>query len=153
MPCAARRPALLDADEWLEAECALGPALFTADEHDQPWAIFVASAHNVLKELEQVRHIGDANHPTNFELEAQKALVRHAIRHHHGIRLNDDHWGYTGKLFLKLFEEGRAAMRGRSRTFRFGDLIKETWQEGFHGGFLYRDLEGVVVYKRFSWIA
>lgn len=119
----------------------------------RPDPVFFAKAQDVLQRLDAVRHTGDSMHPTKFELEAQKALLRHAIQYGVTFQLNDDHWGRTGYLLLTLFEVGKASMEIDGKRFHFAELIKEDWwvsdeQLGGHGGFLYRDSDGNVIYKR-----
>lgn len=116
------------------------------------------TAQALLAELEKIRHIGDSMHPNKFEMDAQKALLRHAIRHRIEIRLHDDHWGRTMWALLKLFEEGQAQLLLGDSTYGFSDLIKEDWKEGTkplmsHGGILYRNEMGEVLFKTMSWIS
>jgi hypothetical protein len=97
-------------------------------------------------------------HPNKFELEAQRALLRHAIRHRAEFRLQDDHWGRTMWALLKLFEQNEAQIVSGDRCYTIADVEKENWREGTdpmmsHGGILYRDQMGKVIYKTMSWIS
>jgi hypothetical protein len=123
-----------------------------------PEPVFSASAQDLLEGLEATRSIGGATHPNKLELEAQRALVRHAIRNHVPFKLHDDHWGRTGYVLIGLFERGKATMEVDGRSYRFSDVTKEDWREGTHplasqGGFLYRDSAGAVLFKRWTWIS
>ncbi len=151
MPCKTgglRRP---DPNEPLEVSCSVESGV-------SPEPVFFTTAQDLLRGLEGARHIGDSSHPNKFELEAQRALLRHAIRNRVEFRLHDDHWGRTGYVLLSLFEEGKATMQINGKTYRFSELTKEDWREGTdplasHGGFLYRDSAGVVIYKKWTWIS
>jgi hypothetical protein len=141
----------LEASEPLEVSCS-------ALSEVEPEPVFYLSAQDFLRELENSRHIGDSEHANRYELDAQKALLRHAIRYRVSMRLHDDHWGRTGWLLLKLFEGGRASMELGSRRIQFSQLTKEEWREGTEplasqGGFHYRDAEGTVVFRRWTWIS
>ena len=120
--------------------------------------MFSALAGELLEGLEAARPVGGATHPNALELEAQRALVRHAIHHGTRFKLQDDHWGRTGYVFVTLFEQGQATMDINGRNFRFSDVAKENWMEGTQpfasrGGFLYRDAGGVVLFRRRTWIS
>jgi hypothetical protein len=59
-------------------------------------------------------------HANKFEMEAQRALVRHVIRYRNrDFRLNNDHWNRTGWVLLALFEEGKATMQWETNGFDF----------------------------------
>jgi len=151
MPCKTGRPRPPDPNEPLEVSCS-------ASSEVAPEPVFFVSAQDLLHELEQRRHIGDSGHANRFELEAQKALLRHAIRYRVQFRLHDDHWGATGWALLNLFEEGKATMHLDDRTFQFADVCKEEWRVGTNplgsrGGFCYRDRTGTIVFKRWTWIS
>jgi hypothetical protein len=118
--------------------------------------VFFTTAQELLQALEGARHVGDSEHPNKLELEAQRSLLRHAIRNRVKFRLHDDQWGRTGYVLLSLFEKDKATMKLDSRTYRFSELTKEEWREGTdplgsRGGFLYRESSGLVVYKRWTW--
>ncbi len=124
----------------------------------EPDPVLFAAAPDLLQELEKTRGIGDSTHANRFELEAQRALVRHALRYRINFRLNDDHWGCTGSVLLRLFEQGKATMQVDQRRFQFSELKKEDWsvvhgRRARCGGFLYRDSTGNVVYKLGTWIS
>ncbi|MBK1829523.1 hypothetical protein JIN77_02200 [Verrucomicrobiaceae bacterium R5-34] len=113
-------------------------------------------AQDLLPVLEDTRHIGDSMHPNKLEMEAQRALVRHSIRHHAPFRLNNDHWGRTGWAFLRLFEEGKGQIELGGVRYGFSELTKADWQEGddplaMQGGFTYASPEGAIVFKTMTW--
>lgn len=121
-----------------------------------PEPLFSALAQDILVGLEAAQPIGDASHPNTLELEAQRALVRHAIRHGVPFKLHDDHWRRTGYVLVELFDRGKATMEVEGKRFRVSDVTKEDWREGTHpmrscGGFLYRDSSGIVLFKRWTW--
>ncbi len=117
--------------------------------------IFVV-AQDLLPILEETRHIGDSNHPNKFEMEAQRALVKHVIRHNVNFRLNNDHWGRTGWAFVKLFENGKGEIEFSGKRYRFDQLRKEDWQEGhdslaMQGGFTYSSNDGQILFRTITW--
>jgi hypothetical protein len=123
-----------------------------------PEPVLFTSAQDLLKQLEATRHFGDSTHPNRLELDAQKALLRHAIRHLVNFRLNDDHWARTSFALLDLFEQGKAIMQIETTKFTFSDICKEEWQDVVGplcgcGGFLYRDPTGKVICKIQTWIS
>ncbi|HEX5221077.1 MAG TPA: hypothetical protein VFZ59_16050 [Verrucomicrobiae bacterium] len=151
MPCKVGGPRLPDPNDPVEISCVV-----LSDVTPHP--TFFTSAQSLLKALEEVRHIGDSMHANKYELEAQRAILRHCVRYRTNFRLNDDHWGRTGYTLLKLFEEGQAAMKIGERIISFTELTKEEWREGVdplasHGGFLYRDSAGTLIYKRNTWVS
>lgn len=151
MPCKAGGPRLPDPNDPVGVSC-------TVRSDVNPHPTFFTSAQALLKALEETRHIGDSMHANKYELEAQRALLRHCVRYRTKFRLNDDHWGRTGYALLKLFEEGQATMKIGERAFVFTELTKEEWREGddplaSHGGFLYRDSSGVLIFKRHTWVS
>lgn len=116
------------------------------------------SAQVLLELLEQTRHIGDSMHPNKFELEAQKALLKHCIRVRAEFRLHDDHWGRTGWALLSLFEQGRATLEYEQKRYQFSDVTKAEWQEGddplgMQGGFSYISEDGATIFKTMTWIS
>ena len=119
---------------------------------------FVLECQELLNLLETTRHMGDSSHPNRIELEAQRALLRHAIRHKIDWRLNDDHWGRTGYAILSLFERGKATMRYEGSQYSFADILKDEWSD-VHGplcgtgGFLYRTPVGVTLFKISTWVS
>ena len=150
MPCknGVRRPA---AAELIAITCRI--------YSDSGEALEVILPANVLLEkLATTRHIGDSEHANRYELEAQRALVRHAIRYRVSWTLRDDHWHRTSYACLELFERGQASLLVADRSFSFHEVRKEEWREGTgslasHGGFLYRDSAGAVLFKRSTWRA
>jgi len=153
MPCkngvpAFRRP---DPNAPLEALCKI-------DSMVEPPPILITTAQQLLAALEKTTPIGDSRHPNRLELETQRALLRHAIRHRAVFRLNDDHWGRTKYAALALFEAGEAEMEIGDSCYRFKDLTKIDWQEVDgplcgEGGFEYRNSEGVVIFKAMTWVS
>lgn len=123
-----------------------------------PRPVLITTAQQLLAALENTRHFGDSKHPNRLELEAQRALLRHSIRHRAEFRLNDDHWGCTGGVLLKLFENGDATMQVGDATYAFRDLTKAEWQEGTHplaseGGFEYRTADRHIIFKTMTWVS
>lgn len=151
MPCKTGRPRPPDPNKPLTVSCEI-------EASGGSRMVFFAIAQELLRRLEGVRHVGDDSHPNKIELEAQRALLRHAIRYHVKIRLNDDHWAQTSSLLTRLFEEGLATMQIGDRGYRFSEITKEEWREGtqplaMNGGFLYRDVNGNEIYRRMTWIS
>jgi hypothetical protein len=149
MPCHQGGPRRPDPNDSVEISCPVHSDV-------APAPIFFTSAQELLPRLESEHHIGDSRHANKFELQAQRALVRHALLYHVAFRLNDDHWGRTGYVLIKMFEEGKATMQINDKKFHFSDLAKEDWigssePLASYGGFLYRDSTGTVVYKRRTW--
>lgn len=112
----------------------------------------------LLEKLNSIPHVGGAEHANRYELEAQRALIRHALQHRLPWTLRDDHWGRTGYACLELFEQNQGTLVVADRSFAFAELRKEDWREGTasrasRGGFLYRDAAGVVLFKRRTWIS
>lgn len=112
----------------------------------------------LLTELENTRWIGDSSHPNKFELEAQRALLRHAIRHHLDWRLNDDHWGRTGFAILRLFEKGHGTMLIDGNEYQFVDIVKDEWSDVQgplcgEGGFSYRTKDGTELFRIMTWVS
>lgn len=123
-----------------------------------PQLVIFTEAQVLLEVLDQTRHIGDSRHPNKFEIEAQRALLRHFIRVNHDLRLHDDHWGRTGWALLSLFEQGRATIEFEKHRYEFSKVTKVEWQEGDHplgmeGGFSYVTSEGTTIFKTTSWIS
>lgn len=119
---------------------------------------FRLNPEDLLSELESTRHIGNSSHPNKFELEAQKALLRHAIRHRLDWKINDDHWGRTGYAILRLFELGRATMLYGGAEYQFRDIVKEEWRNVSgplcgEGGFLYRTKDGTEIFRIMTWVS
>ena len=120
---------------------------------------FYASAQDLLEVLDQTRHFGDSSHPNKFELEAQRALLRHVVRHRvDGFALHDDHWGRTSSVLERLFEQNKAYMEADGKRFTFAELTKEEWSDvtaplAGEGGFLYRDARGTVIFKQMTWVS
>ncbi len=149
MPCKTGGPRRPDPNEPVEVSCSVHSEV-------RPDPVFFAAAQDLLQELEKARHIGDSKHANKFELEAQRALFRHAIRYRVNFRLNDDHWGRTGFVLLSLFEHAKATMQIDQRRFHFTEVTKEDWigsnePLAGYGGFLYRDSTGNVIYKIGTW--
>jgi len=125
-------------------------------EGDSP--VIHVNAEVLRDNLEQIRHFGDSMHANKFEMEAQRALVRHAIRYRVAFELHDDHWGRTGFALVALFEEGLATLETGGLRYKFLELSKESWVEGTdpmaqQGGFLYRDPDGKIILKMWTWIS
>ncbi len=123
-----------------------------------PRLLIITEARSLLEVLDHTRHVGDSSHPNNFEMEAQRALLRHFIRVHHDFRLHDDHWGRTGWALLNLFEQGKATIEVEQKKYLFSDVTKAEWQEGDHplgmeGGFSYVSSDGTTIFKTMSWIS
>ncbi len=151
MPCKKGAPKRPDSKEPVSVSCEVSSKYSGR-------TVIHTSAQVLLAELEETRHIGDSMHPNKFELEAQRALLRHFIRVHHDFRLHVDHWGRTGWALLKLFEQGRATLECEQARYQFSDLTKTEWQEGDHplgmqGGFSYLDENGTIVFKTMTWIS
>lgn len=151
MPCKNDWPRRPDPNEPVQVSCSLDSGVDTT-------VLFLATAQDLLRVLEETRHIGDSSHPNRLELEAQRAILAHAIRHHVEFRLHDDHWGKTSYAFVVLFEDGKASMESCGTPYQFSDLTKEDWRVGSdplasHGGFLYRNALGNVIFKMFTWIS
>lgn len=118
MPCKTGGPRRPDPNEPVETSCSVHSEV-------RPDPVFFAAAQDLLQELEKARHIGDSMHENKFELEAQRALLRHAIRYRVNFRLNDNHWSRTGYVLLNLFEHGKATMQVDQRRFHFTEVTKE----------------------------
>ena len=115
-------------------------------------------AQDLLSALETTPHVGDLSHPNRYELEAQRALLRHAIMHHVDWRLNDDHWGKTGFAILSLFEQGHATMNFNGSFYKFKYLVKKNWSDisgprAGEGGFLYCTQNAEVIFKIMTWVS
>ncbi|HEY1123166.1 MAG TPA: hypothetical protein VGE67_16250 [Haloferula sp.] len=143
-------PAKLDLTRPLEVACPV--------ESDTGSPVtFHASAQDLLEALDKIGHVGDSTHPNKLEVEAQKGLLHHVIRYRNrDFQLHDDHWGRTGYALINLFESHKATIEVEGKRHTFADLTKEEWKEGtdslaMHGGFLYRDASGTVIYKRGTW--
>lgn len=151
MPCKTGSPKQPDPNEPLQVSCTL-------DSGVGGEVVLETTAQDLLKLLDETRHIGDSSHPNRLELEAQRSLLRHAIRNRVKIRLQDDHWGRTGIALVRLFEDGKATIQSCGNTLQFANLVKENWRFGTnplgsHGGFLYRDPSGNIVFKTVTWIS
>jgi len=122
-----------------------------------PAVTFYASAQDLLEALGQIGHIGDSTHANKLEVEAQKGLLNHVIQYRNRqFQLHDDHWGRTGYALLNLFEDHKATIQVEGKRLTFAEVTKEDWKEGtdflaMHGGHLYRDANGAVIYKRGTW--
>ena len=151
MPCKNGTPKRPDPKEPVSVSCEISTK-YTGR------SVIYTSAQTLLEALEETRHIGDSMHPNKFELEAQRALLRHCIRVRAEFRLHDDHWGRTGWALLSLFEQGRATLECEQGHFQFSDLTKTEWQNGDHplgmeGGFSYIAGDGTIVFKTMTWIS
>jgi len=124
-----------------------------------PPVTFRTTTQDLLEALNQTRHFGDSSHPNKFELEAQRALLRHVVRHRvNSFALHDDHWGRTSGVLERLFEQNKASMEADGKRFTFAELTKEEWSDVIHplageGGFLYRDASGTVIFKQMTWVS
>ena len=91
-------------------------------------------------------------------MEAQKALLTHAIKHKIDWHLRDDHWGRTGYAILSLFEAGTGLMRYDDQEHDFSSLTKQVWSD-VHGplcgtgGFHYRDPADKIIFKISTWVS
>jgi len=151
MPCKNETPKRPDPKKPAKVSCIINSGI-------ESNITIVTSAQNLLEVLDETRHIGDSKHANKYELEAQRALLRHAIRYRTEMRLHDDHWGRTKWALLKLFDQGEAEFECGDARYRISDISKEDWREGdkplmSHGGILYRNSSGDVVYKTISWIS
>ena len=151
MPCKNGTPKRPDPNEPLKVSCSIDSGIDSS-------ITVVTTAQKLLKVLDETRHIGDSKHPNKFELEAQRALLRHAIRNRAEFRLNDDHWGRTKWALLTIFDEGEAEFECGDARYKISDVKKEDWREGdepmmSHGGILYRNSSGDVIYKTMSWVS
>jgi hypothetical protein len=119
---------------------------------------FAMPAPEFLKQLEKTKHTGGADHPNRLELEAQRALIRHAIENKLNRRLNDDLWHETSGAAAQLFEMGVGLLLTPDQAFKFSDLKKKKWTEGTEplmqrGGFLYKTSDGTEIYSRLTWMS
>lgn len=151
MPCKNGTPKSLGPKGGVIVSCEIS-SKFT------PRLVIFAEAQALLEVLNETRHIGDSGHPNKFEIEAQRALLRHFIRVHHDFRLHDDHWGRTGWALLSLFEQGRATIELGQHGYQFSEVTKVEWQEGDHplgmqGGFSYLAPNGEIIFKTMTWIS
>jgi len=143
-------PANLDPTLPLEVSCPV-------KSDTGPDVTFHASAQDLLEALTKIGHVGDSSHANKLEVEAQKGLLNHAIRYRcRGFQLHDDHWGRTGYALLNLFEAHKATIQVEGKRLTFAEVTREDWKEGtdslaMHGGHLYRDASGAVIYKRGTW--
>jgi hypothetical protein len=149
MPCQKRRTEKANPKPPVNVRCRLSA-------ETGPEVVFLSTAQDLLQQLERMGHVGGPTHPNRLEVEAQCALLRHAMQHRAVFLLNDDHWGRTGYAALALFERSEATVTIDGADYSFSELTKEEWEEGMgplsgHGGFLYRNNDGVVVYKRSTW--
>lgn len=117
----------------------------------------IVAAVDLLAQLEHTEHMGGDSHVNKLELETQRALLRHAIRHQVSFRLHDDHWGRTRWALLQLFEEGKASMQVGEKQFHIAELTKGKWATGTHpmalrGGYEYKDFSDKVIFKVETWI-
>lgn len=123
---------------------------------DESEVLVTATAQDLLKELESMGPVGGEEHANHFEMEAQRALLRHSLQYRVSFRLNDDHWHRTHFALLNLFDVGKATMLVSGVSLRVTELTKEEWRVGTealasHGGSLYRTLNGEVVFKWGTW--
>lgn len=123
-----------------------------------PNPVIFTTAQALLAVLDETGHIGDSKHPNKYELEAQRALLRHAIRHRAVFRLKDDHWGRTGWALLDLFERGEGHMELDGITYKFESVKKTEWKEGddalaMQGGFTYSTEDGRLLFKAMTWVS
>jgi hypothetical protein len=115
-----------------------------------------ALASDVLDLLEKTRHVGDSKHANFYEIEAQKALVRHSIRYAINFRLHDDHWGRTGWVMLALFEMCKAKITNiEEEGIEFLQVEKADWRQGTDplgscGGFQY-SYKSKLIFKINTW--
>jgi hypothetical protein len=154
MPCknGTKKFKSTDSTELLEVSCYV-----KSDSGVDAKPIFFIAAEKLLEELLKIGYIGTSEHANRFEVEAQCALLRHAIHHKVKFQLHDDHWARTSCAVIKLFENGIGRMELNGKSYIFSDVVKEEWQEGdeplgSRGGFLYKDAEEVVL-KRWTWIS
>ena len=151
MPCKKGPPDLPDPNRPLEVTCSIRSMV-------EPGPLVSATAQHLLEALAKTKPVGDASHPNHQELEAQRALLRHAItKRPRNFRLHDDHWHRTGHALLRLFEEGRATMLLHDHRYLFPDVVKAEWQEegtdslAVHGGFTYSAKDGTLLFKTVTW--
>ena len=143
-PCKGPRPG--------KVSCSVGSLV-------DPASVFHIPALALLQGLEKTSHVGGSEHPNRYELEAQRALVRHVAEvPRTSIRLHDDNWQRTGFVVLDLFENGEGTLEVRGRKYAYAELRKEEWQEGAgplanHGGFLYRTSTGDIIFKIKTWVS
>ena len=129
--------------------------VFCALTLSEPEVIGFTHPHYLLAKLQQAIP-SPAFPPSKFELEAQKALVEHALRHGVNFKLHNDHSNLTMGAFMELFEEDHAAVEINGQRHLFADLVKEEWSDESsslrnEGGFLYRDASGRVIFKYSTW--
>ena len=108
---------------------------------------FAVRAKHFLEIMRDAMGITKAN---TCELEAQRALIKHALSFRIDFEINDDHWGRTGQALLKEFEKGKAWIEEEDgKQIRFSDLQRHEWVDTHLnlGGFEYRKLDGSLYLK------
>ena len=151
MPCTKGPPELPDPNRPLEVTCGIRSLV-------EPRPLITTTAQHLLEALARTKPVGDASHPNHQELEAQRALLRHAIVNRpRNFRLHDDHWHRTGSALLDLFEKGRATMLLHDHRYLCSDIVKSEWQDegtdslNMHGGFTYSSKDGTLLFKICTW--
>ncbi len=124
--------------------CRSVPTLILLDSEGITFAI---PAEPLLAALETTKGIGGPGHPNAVELEAQRALIRHALSVPVNRKLNDDHWGRTSEVAGRLFESGIGKILTADAEFRFTDIKRRLWRAGrepqmSRGGYVYLTADG-----------
>jgi hypothetical protein len=134
--------------------CRSSPPLILVDSQSITFAI---PAAHFLAALEGAKGIGGPNHPNAVELEAQRALIRHAISILINRKLNDDLWQTTSEVAARVFEGGIGVVLSSDGEFRFADINRTRWEIGSglmaSGGFAYVTTDGREIYRRQTWMS
>lgn len=134
------------------------PVSCVVDSLAYPDPTFHTTAQVLLDELENTAHSGDDEHPNRYEMEAQRALLRHAISQCAVIQLHEDHWDKTKWALVELFEKGEAEIEQEGRRYSFSDIEKEKWAvhgnaKTQRGGIQYKNKEGENIFVAMTWMS
>ncbi|WP_037200969.1 hypothetical protein [Rhodopirellula baltica] len=119
---------------------------------------FAMPAPAFQKTLKKTKPTGGTKHPNYLELEAQKALVAHALHHKINFVIHDDLWGRTTMAATKLLEQGVGQLLTPDYEYEYSQIRREEWVEGTEplmqrGGFSYLNDAGVELYRRWTWMS
>ena len=125
---------------------------------DYEGVTFALPADKFLAALEAASGMGGPTHPNKAELEAQRALIRHAISIPLNRKLHDDLWNTTSEVAARLFEAGTGTLLTPDVEYRFDEINRTCWEAGGdpfmrRGGYVYSTRDGQEILRRQTWLS
>ena len=84
---------------------------------------FAIPAPAFQKKLKKTKPTGGTKHPNHLELQAQRALVAHALHHKINFVINDDLWGRTTMAATDLLEQGVGLLLTPDCEYEYSQIL------------------------------